>query len=71
MAKSWKEWEKPVLELEDLIAKLRIAIERESDPQKRTEISEKLEEFEERRKNFIEVRYSRLGAWWQSSGPWS
>ncbi len=63
MAKSWKEWEKPVLELEDLIAKLRIAIERESDPQKRTEISEKLEEFEERRKNFIEVRYSRLGAW--------
>lgn len=63
MAKSWKEWEKPVLELEELIAKLKTLAAQETDPTKHSELQEKLEDFEKRRDNFIEVRYSRLGAW--------
>ena len=63
MAKTWKEWEKPVLELEELIAKLKTLAAQESDPVKHSELQERLEEFEKRRDNFIEVRYSRLGAW--------
>ena len=63
MAKSWKEWEKPVLELEELITKLKVLAVQETDPIKQVEIKDRLEEFEKRRDNFIEVRYSRLGAW--------
>lgn len=63
MAKSWKEWEKPVLELDDLIAKLRTIAAQETDPDKHTLLQTRLEEFEKRRDNFINVRYSRLGAW--------
>ena len=63
MAKTWKEWEKPVLELEELIAQLRALAKQESHPEKKAELQKRLEEFERRRDNFIEVRYSRLGAW--------
>ena len=63
MAKTWKEWEKPVLELEELIEKLRVLIDAEADATKKKELHVRLEEFEKRRDNFIKVSYSRLGAW--------
>ncbi|HXH61280.1 MAG TPA: acetyl-CoA carboxylase carboxyltransferase subunit alpha [Fimbriimonadaceae bacterium] len=63
MAKSWKEWEKPVLELDALITKLKTVVEQETDAAKKAELQARLDEFQKRRDNFIEVRYSRLGAW--------
>ena len=63
MAKSWKEWEKPLLELEEGIAKLKELISRESDPVKRKAHEDRVSEFESRRDRFIEVKYSRLGPW--------
>ncbi len=63
MAKSWKEWEKPLLELEEGIAKLKELISRESDPLKRKAHEDRVSEFESRRDRFIEVKYSRLGPW--------
>lgn len=63
MAKSWKEWEKPVIELDELIGKLRAVADQETDPDKNMQLQARLEEFERRRDNFIKVRYSRLGSW--------
>lgn len=63
MAKSWKEWEKPLLELEDGIKKLKDLITKESDPLKRKALEDRVTEFESRRDRFIEVKYSRLGPW--------
>lgn len=63
MAKSWKEWEKPVLELDDYIAKLKAIAAQETNPDKHGRLQTRLEEFEKRRDNFINVRYSRLGPW--------
>jgi acetyl-CoA carboxylase carboxyl transferase subunit alpha len=61
-AKSWKEWEKPLIELEDALAKLversKIAPEAE-----RAEIEAKVAEYERRRDHYIDVMYSRLGPW--------
>lgn len=62
MAKSWKEWEKPLLDLEDLIAKARVAIK--SAPAEEQKAAEaKIEEYERRRDHISEVLYSRLGPW--------
>ena len=63
MAKTWKEWEKPVLELDELIAKLKAIAAQETNPDKHAQLQTRLEDFERRRDNFINVRYSRLGAW--------
>lgn len=61
-AKSWKEWEKPLIELEDALAKLRESA-RTADPTARHELEARIEEFEERRDRYIDVMYSRLGPW--------
>lgn len=62
MAKSWKEWEKPLLDLEDLIAKARVAIK--SAPVEEQKAAEaKIAEYERRRDHISEVLYSRLGPW--------
>lgn len=63
MAKSWKEWEKPLLELEDNIAKLRELAAKERDPQREAELTEKADSYQEKLEGFIQVRYSRLGPW--------
>lgn len=60
-AKSWKEWEKPLIELDEALAKLRQAAR--SEPERREEIEERIAEFERRRDNYISVVYSRLGPW--------
>jgi acetyl-CoA carboxylase carboxyl transferase subunit alpha len=61
-AKSWKEWERPLIELEDALAKLKEAI-KSAEPAQAMETAKKIEEYEARRDNYIEVMYSRLGAW--------
>jgi acetyl-CoA carboxylase carboxyl transferase subunit alpha len=63
LAKSWKEWEKPVLELDEYIAKLKAIAAQETNPDKHSRLAARLEEFEKRRDNFINIRYSRLGPW--------
>jgi len=63
LAKSWKEWEKPLLELEEGIRKLKELIQRETDGLKKKALEDRVHEFENRRDRFIEVKYSRLGPW--------
>jgi acetyl-CoA carboxylase carboxyl transferase subunit alpha len=65
VAKSWKEWEKPVLELEDTIKKMRVLVDAEPDPDKRKELAARVEDFERRRDAYLQTRYSRLGPWEQ------
>lgn len=60
-AKSWKEWEKPLIELDEALAKLRLAAR--TEPHRKEEIEAKIEEFERRRDNYISIVYSRLGPW--------
>lgn len=65
MDNTWKDWEKPVLELEEGVAKLRQLADKESDAVKRQSLEARAEEFEKRIENFLQVRYSRLGPWEQ------
>lgn len=62
MAKSWKEWERPLLDLEDLLTKARNALAT-APAEEREAAAAKIEEFERRRDNIIQVLYSRLGPW--------
>ena len=62
-AKSWKEWEKPLIELEEGIAKLKGIATVEKDPAKKAELEKTITEYEARRDNYINVMYSRLGPW--------
>ncbi|MFM9874671.1 MAG: acetyl-CoA carboxylase carboxyltransferase subunit alpha [Fimbriimonadaceae bacterium] len=65
MANSWKEWEKPVLDLEDGVAKLKQLADKETDAVKRQALETRIDEFEKRIEHFLQVRYSRLGPWEQ------
>jgi len=62
-AKSWKEWEKPLIELEEGIAKLKGIAAAEKDEAKKAELEKQVTEYEARRDNYINVMYSRLGPW--------
>lgn len=61
-AKSWKEWEKPLIELDDALAKLK-SIAHAAEGERRQELERKIAEYEKRRDNYIAVMYSRLGPW--------
>lgn len=61
-AKSWKEWERPLIELEDNLAKLKEQLPK-LPPQERSEMEERIAEIEQRRDNYLNVMYSRLGPW--------
>lgn len=63
MAKSWKDWEKPVLELDETIRKLQAIVDKETDPERKTELSERVQDYVRRRDAYLETRYSRLGPW--------
>jgi acetyl-CoA carboxylase carboxyl transferase subunit alpha len=63
MAKSWKEWEKPLLDLEEQIRTLRSKAAGERDERKRELALASADQFEKRLESQIEVRYSRLGPW--------
>lgn len=62
MAKNWKEWERPLRELDEGLSKLRIIANNSAEP-KRTELLAQVLELEKRRDNYIDVMYSRLGPW--------
>ncbi len=62
MAKTWREWERPLIELEDGLAKLK-QLAREAAPSKKEELEQTIAEFERRRDNYVDVMYSRLGPW--------
>ena len=49
MAKSWKDWEKPVLELDETIRKLQAIVDKETDPERKTELSERVQDYMRRR----------------------
>jgi acetyl-CoA carboxylase carboxyl transferase subunit alpha len=63
MAKSWREWEKPLIELEEGIQKLKSIATIEKDPARKADLETSIGEYEARRDNYINVMYSRLGPW--------
>lgn len=63
MAKTWKEWERPLIELEDSLAKLKQVALREQDPTRKAQLEAEIAGYERRRDNYIDVMYSRLGPW--------
>lgn len=62
MAKTWKEWEKPLLELDEALGKLR-ELARVAPPERREELERRIADSEQRRDRYIDVMYSRLGPW--------
>lgn len=62
MARSWREWEKPLRDLEEGIARLRELREKVS-PERAEALDRQIAEFEQKRDEYIRVKYSRLGAW--------
>lgn len=62
MAKTWREWERPLIELEEGIKKLRDMQAKES-LERRAAIEEQIQRLERSRDNYIRVKYSRLGPW--------
>lgn len=62
MAKTWREWERPLIELEEGIAKLRSMQTGEASP-RAAEIEDQIQRMEQSRDNYIRVKYSRLGPW--------
>ncbi|MBN8689754.1 MAG: acetyl-CoA carboxylase carboxyltransferase subunit alpha [Armatimonadetes bacterium] len=62
MAKSWKEWEKPLLEIDEALAKAK-EIAKNCAAEERAAAEERIAYYEQRRDNIIKVMYSRLGAW--------
>lgn len=63
MAQNFNEWDKPLQDLEEGIAKLKELAKKEQDASKRTTIQTRVEELEARRDRYIEVMYSNLGPW--------
>lgn len=62
-AKSWREWMKQLLELEELIAKHKSELSRETDPDKLAKSLVEQERIEQRHEHIVELMFSRLGAW--------
>jgi len=62
MAKTYKEWMQPLRELEEGIANLESLAASESG-EKAAEIAETIRRFRQRRDNYIETLFSRLGPW--------
>ncbi|HMS55055.1 MAG TPA: acetyl-CoA carboxylase carboxyltransferase subunit alpha [Fimbriimonadaceae bacterium] len=62
MAKSWREWEKPLIELEENLAKLEDLL-KTATPEQRSELQPRVDDFKKRRDNYITVMYGRLGPW--------
>lgn len=61
-AKTWREWEKPLIELEVGLAQLKL-LARDAVSPKKEELQAEIERYEHSRDNYIEVMYSHLGPW--------
>lgn len=62
MAKTWREWEKPLLELEEGIRRLR-ELQAKAPPDRASQLEREIQEFEKKRNDYLELKYSRLGPW--------
>jgi acetyl-CoA carboxylase carboxyl transferase subunit alpha len=65
MAKDHNEWERPLRELEEGIAKLWELAKKEKDPEAKARVESRARDFESRRDGFLEVMYANLGPWEQ------
>ncbi|HEY0868691.1 MAG TPA: acetyl-CoA carboxylase carboxyltransferase subunit alpha [Fimbriimonas sp.] len=63
MAKTYQEWERPLVELEEGVAKLRELSRKEQDPVRREALETRIQEFERRRDRYVSVMYANLGPW--------
>ena len=61
--KTHKEWERPLVELEESVAKIRHLVEREKDAVKRQEQLRRADEIERQTEQYRRVLYSNLGPW--------
>ena len=62
-AKTHKEWERPLVELEERVAKIRSLSEKEKDAIKRQELLAGADTIEQRTRQYQETLYSNLGPW--------
>lgn len=62
-AKTHKEWEKELLELDEYIAKAREASRKQMNDSERIALEQKIVDIEKGRDRYIDVLYSNLGAW--------
>ncbi|MDQ2985096.1 MAG: acetyl-CoA carboxylase carboxyltransferase subunit alpha [Armatimonadota bacterium] len=62
MARTWREWERPLIELEEGITKLR-SLQTGEASVRAAEIEDQIQRLERSRDNYIRVKYSRLGPW--------
>jgi acetyl-CoA carboxylase carboxyl transferase subunit alpha len=63
MAKTHKEWERPLVELEERIAKIRSLSEKEKDAVKRQELLQGADRIEAQKDEYQRLLYSNLGPW--------
>jgi len=61
-AKTWREWEKPLIELEEGIVKLKQMAKDAASP-KKEELESEIERYERALSNYLELMYNRLGPW--------
>lgn len=61
--KTWKEWEKPLAELEAGIAQLREKAQRLPKGAERTRLEDQAAEYESKRDHYLETVYARLTPW--------
>ncbi|RYG44723.1 acetyl-CoA carboxylase carboxyltransferase subunit alpha [bacterium] len=62
-AKTHKEWERPIVELEENVTKLREAARREKDEKKRSEYELQADRAEAQSERYLRLLYSNLGPW--------
>jgi len=62
MAKTWREWEKPLIELEEGIRRLRV-LQAKAPPDRASQLEREIREFERKRDAYLELKYNRLGPW--------
>src|SRR6185312_9751261 len=63
MAKTHKEWEKPLIDLEEGIAKYRELVRKETDPERKSAGERRLGEFEERLERNVHAMYGAPTPW--------
>lgn len=62
MATNWKQWEKPLIELEEAIEKLKQLSEK-SSPERKKSLEVKIKDFSDQRDKLVHQIYIRLSAW--------
>jgi acetyl-CoA carboxylase carboxyl transferase subunit alpha len=61
--KNHKEWERPLVDLDEGLVKLKELVKRESDIEKRTALEKRIAEFEENRDIYVRRLYADLDPW--------